>query len=163
MHFINIRRALVLLSLTAIICGLVLPSMAQERFGTVAGVVKDPSGAVIPGTNITVKNKDTNRAVTTQSRGDGSYTLPSVEPGHYTVVFEKTGFTRVDVPEILVVVGSTTTIDIALQVGAVQEMVEVNDAALAIDTSASMISHNVTIDELNTLPKLRDFTNVAVF
>src|SRR5581483_11957336 len=116
-----------------------------------------------PGTNITVKNKDTNRAVTTQSRGDGSYTLPSVEPGHYTVVFEKTGFTRVDVPEILVVVGSTTTIDIALQVGAVQEMVEVNDAALAIDTSASMISHNVTIDELNTLPKLRDFTNVAVF
>src|SRR5690348_9486615 len=153
MHFINIRRALVLLSLTAIICGLVLPSMAQERFGTVAGVVKDPSGAVIPGATVIIKNKDTNRSLTAQSRGDGSFTVPAVEPGHYSVVFEKTGFTRADVPEILVVVGNTTTVDVALTVGAVQELVEVTDAALAIDTSATMISHNVTIDEINTLPK----------
>jgi len=42
-------------------------------------------------------------------------------------------------------------------------MVEVSAAAVAIDTSSTMISHNVTIEELNTLPKARDFTGVAVF
>ena len=78
-------------------------------------------------------------------------------------MFEKTGFTRSEAPNILVVVGQATTVDVGLQVGAVQEMVEVSAAALAIDTSSTMISHNVTIEELNTLPKARDFTGVAVF
>ena len=73
------------------------------------------------------------------SRADGSYTLPNLEPGRYSVVFEKTGFTRSEAPNILVVVGQATTVDVGLQVGAVQEMVEVSAAALAIDTSSTMI------------------------
>src|SRR5438128_2019755 len=105
MQSIHTRWILVPLVLTLILCGLVVPTFAQERFGTVAGTVKDPSGAVIPGVAVTVKNKDTNRMLTMQTRGDGSYTLPAIEPGHYSVMFEKPGFTRSDVPEILVVVG----------------------------------------------------------
>ena len=140
MYSANIKWTLLPLFLFAILCALVVPTFAQEQFGTVAGVVKDPSGAVIPDTTITVKNKDTNRAVTMQSRNDGSYTLPDVEPGHYSIVFEKTGFNRAEVPDVLVVVGRTTTLDMALKLGAVQELVEVNDAALAIDTSATMIA-----------------------
>jgi hypothetical protein len=163
MYSVKIKWTLISLFLAALLCALVLPSFAQERFGTVAGVVKDPSGAVIPAATVTLNNKATNRTVTVQSRNDGSFTLPDVEPGHYSVIFERTGFNRTEVPDLLVVVGKTTTVDIALKLGAVQELVEVNDAALAIDTSATMISHNVTIDELNTLPKTRDFTGVAVF
>lgn len=163
MHFLSAKRILVPLFLTALLFALVLPAFAQERFGTVAGVVKDPSGAVLPGVAVTVKNKDTNRTVTMHTRGDGSYTLPDVEPGRYSVLFEKTGFSRSEVPDAVVLVGKTTTLDIALKVGAVQEMVEVSGAAPVIDTSATMISHNVTIEELNSLPKGRDFTGVAVF
>lgn len=162
MQSINTKWILIPLFLAAILCGLVVPTFAQEQFGTVAGVVKDSSGAVIPNVAVTT-NKDTNRAVTMQTRGDGSYTIPNIEPGHYSLLFDKTGFTRSDVPEVQVVVGRTTTVDIALTVGAVQEMVEVSEAALAVDTSTTMVSHNVTIDELNTLPKTRDFTGVAVF
>src|SRR5512146_58680 len=120
MHFLSAKRILVPLFLTALLFALVLPAFAQERFGTVAGVVKDPSGAVLPGVAVTVKNKDTNRTVTMHTRGDGSSPLPDVEPGRYSVLFEKTGFSRSEVPDAVVLVGKTTTIDIALKVGAVQ-------------------------------------------
>jgi hypothetical protein len=67
------------------------------------------------------------------SRADGSYTLPNLDPGRYSVVFEKTGFTRSEVPDVLVVVGQTMAVDVALAIGAVQEMVEVSAAAVAIE------------------------------
>jgi hypothetical protein len=140
----------------------VLPSLAQEQFGIVAGVVKDPSNAMLPDVSVKLTSKDTGRTVTAQTRGDGSYTLPAIEPGRYSVLFEKTGFTRSEVKDILVVVGKTTTVDIALTIGTVQEVVEVSGSGAAVDTSSTMISHNVTIEELNTLPKPRDFTGVAV-
>jgi hypothetical protein len=159
----DFKRFLTLFSLTAILCVLILPSFAQERFGTVAGVVKDPSNAVLPGVAVTVTNKSTNRSLTMNSRADGSFALAELEPGRYAVKFEKTGFSRSEVPDILVVVGMTTTVDVTLQVGAVQEMVEVSAAAVTIDTSATMIAHNITIEELDTLPKTRDFTGAAVF
>ena len=160
MHFM---RVLIPVLLVVVLCTLAMPSLAQEQFGAIAGVVRDPSKAVVPGVTVRVTNQATNRSLTMTSRGDGSYTLPNIEPGRYSVVFEKSGFTRSEVPDVLVVVGQTTTVDIALQVGAVQEMVEVSAAAVAIDTSSTMISHNVTIEELDTLPKLRDFTGVAAF
>ncbi|PYX88467.1 MAG: hypothetical protein DMG68_08350, partial [Acidobacteria bacterium] len=122
MQSIHSKWILISLFLAVMLCSLVVPMSAQEQFGTVAGIVKDSSGAVIPSVAVTVKNKDTNRAVTRQSRGDGSYTIPDIEPGHYSLLFEKTGFTRSEVPEIQVVVGRTTTVDVALTVGAVQEM-----------------------------------------
>ena len=160
MHF---KRVLIPVFLVALLSALALPLFAQEQFGTVAGVVKDPSKAVLPGVSVTVTNKATSRSLSMSSRADGSYTLPNLEPGRYSVVFEKTGFTRSEVPDVLVVVGQTTTVDVSLPVGAVQEMVEVSAAAVAIDTSSTMISHNVTIEELDTLHKARDFTGVAVF
>src|SRR5207248_3001427 len=152
------KRILIPLLLTLMLWALVVPSFAQERFGTVAGVVRDSSNAVLPGAAITVKSKDTNRTSTMRSRGDGSYTLPDLEPGRYSAVFEKTGFARSEVSEIVVVVGRTTTVDVELRVGGVQEIVEVSGAPPAIDTTSTMISHNVTLEELNSLPKPRDFT-----
>ena len=157
------KRILIPVFLVALLSALALPLFAQEQFGTIAGVVRDPSKAVLPGVAITVTNRATNRSLTMSSRADGSYTLPNLDPGRYSVVFEKTGFTRSEVPDVLVVVGQTMAVDVALAIGAVQEMVEVSAAAVAIDTSSTMISHNVTIEELTTLPKARDFTGVAVF
>lgn len=157
------KRIVVPLFLTLIMCALILPSFAQERFGTVAGVVKDPSGAVLPNVTVMMTSKDTNRTVTMRTRGDGSYSLPDVESGRYSAIFEKTGFARSEVSEIVVVVGRTTTVDVELRVGGVQEIVEVSGAPPAIDTTSTMISHNVTLEELNALPKPRDFTGAAVF
>jgi hypothetical protein len=83
------KRILTSFILSVILCVFVIPMVAQERFGRVAGVVKDPSNAVLPDVAVTVTNKATNRALTMQTRADGSYTLPDVEPGRYSVLFEK--------------------------------------------------------------------------
>ena len=163
MHSIDSKRIFVSLFLVALLVALVLPAYGQERFGNVTGVVKDQTGAVLPGVAVTITNKDTNRSVTVHSRGDGSYTLADVEPGHYSVTFVKTGFTSREVADIVVLVGRNTSVSIELQVGTVQEMVEVSGAAPIIDTTATMISHNVTAEEINTLPKGRNFAGVAVF
>jgi Carboxypeptidase regulatory-like domain len=95
MHF---KRVLIPVFLVAFLSAFALPLFAQEQFGTVAGVVKDPSKAVLPGVSVTVTNKATNRSLSMSSRADGSYTLTNLEPGRYSVVFEKTGFTRSEVP-----------------------------------------------------------------
>ena len=163
MHSINIRRVFLPLFLIALVFILVLPTLGQERYGSVSGVVKDPSGAVLPGVVVTVTNKDTNRTVKVHSRNDGSYTFPDIEPGRYSVVFDKTGFTRREVPDIVVLVGKNTSIDISLHLGTVQETVEVSGTAPVIDVTSTMVAHNVTAEEINSLPKGRDFTGVAVF
>ncbi len=162
MHSRYLKRIIPLV-LIAFMFVLILPSYGQERFGNVTGVVKDQTGAVLPDVTITITNKDTHRNVTVRTRADGSYTLADLEPGHYSLKFVKTGFSTGEGADIVVLVGKNTNVDIALQVGTVQEMVEVSGAAPVIDTTATMIAHNVTIEELSTLPKGRDFTGVAVF
>ena len=58
----------------------------------VTGVVKDQSGAVIPGATVTAKNVDTGLARTAVTDGEGAYRLPSLPPGRYAVTAEISGF-----------------------------------------------------------------------
>src|SRR5262245_38650902 len=62
---------------------------AQEKFGGLTGVVSDPSGAVLPNVMVTVTNKETNRSITATTGADGAYAIRNVEPGRYTVRFER--------------------------------------------------------------------------
>ena len=59
---------------------LALPVVGQERFGSIGGVVTDPSGALVGDAKVAVTNKATNRAQTATSRADGTYIVPDVEP-----------------------------------------------------------------------------------
>jgi hypothetical protein len=140
-----------------------LPLAGQERFGNVMGVAKDPSGAVLPDVTVNIKNNVTHRLITIKTRGDGTYSAIDVEPGRYTVTFSKQGFSKFEVPDVLVLVGKTAEVDAAMKIGSVAETVEVSGAAPVIDTTSTMISHNVTAEEIGSLPKGRDFTGVAVF
>lgn len=136
---------------------------AQERFGNVSGVVKDPSGAVLPDVSVTVKNQNTNRALTTKTRGDGTFYLGDVEPGRYAVTFEKQGFSKFETSNAIVLVGKTTTVDGSMTLGAATETVEVSGVAQLIDTSSTTVAANVTADEIARLPKGRSFQQIAVF
>ncbi len=148
---------------TFLVLVLSLGLYAQERFGNVAGTVKDPSGAVMGGVTVAVKNQSTNRTVTTTTRGDGTFFVPDVDPGQYTVTIEKQGFSRFEAANVLVLVGKTSSVEANMKVGAATEVVEVSGAAQAIDVSSTTVAHNVTIDEIDRLPKPRDFQSIAVF
>ena len=142
---------------------LALPVVGQERFGSIGGVVTDPSGALVGDAKVAVTNKATNRAQTATSRADGTYIVPDVEPGRYTVQFEKGGFSRQQTLDVLVLVGKTAKVDGLLKVGSATETVEVSGTAVAIDTSSTMVAQNVTMEELDHLPKPRTFQGVAIF
>lgn len=154
-------KAASFLTLLSVLLLVALPAVGQERTGTITGVVTDQQGAVVPDVTVAITNQETKRVYTTKTGGDGSYAMLDLEPGRYTVTFEKQGFKKNEAKDVLVVLGRTARIDPSLTVGTVEEVVEVE--APAIDVASTMISHNVTVEELSRLPKGRTFEGVAIF
>lgn len=139
-----------------------LPLVAQERFGSISGTVTDATGAVVPDVTVSVKNLATNRTITVKDRSDGTFNAFELEPGRYSVAFEKKGFGKYEVSEVIVLVGRSTPLNASLKVGAEAQTVEVLASAAVIDTTSTMVAHNVTADELDRLPKGRSFEAVAL-
>src|SRR5437879_5943466 len=113
------------------ILGLVIsnPLWGQERSGTLLGNVIDQTGAVLPGVNVTMTNKTTNRSVSGLTGSDGSYILRELEPGHYSVKFELAGFSAGEVSDVAILLGQTLKLDAKLRVGGVTQEVSVTEAA----------------------------------
>ena len=86
--------------------------------GTVIGTVTDPSGAVIPGAQIELTDTTTGNARTALSNGSGQYSFVGVQPGTYAVKGTHTGFEAVSVPNVVVEIEKSYTINLRLQVGA---------------------------------------------
>ena len=97
---------------------------AQAPIGTIAGTVSDDSGAVVVGAAITVTNVETGLKRELKSTAEGQYSVAALPAGRYEVRTSMAGF-RQTLREAAVVVGSTTTVDMKLQVGAVSEVVSV--------------------------------------
>jgi hypothetical protein len=140
-----------------------LPILGQEKSGIISGTVIDPTGAVIPEVKVVVNNLASGRSLTTTTGGDGTYRLQEIEPGRYSVIFEKSGFAKYEVPDSLVLVGKTLRVDAAMTVGSLTQTVEVTGTTPQIDTSSTMVAHNVTADEFDRLPKPRNFDGIAIF
>ena len=135
---------------------------AQERFGTITGVVSDSTKAVIPGAKVTITNRGTNKTLSTTTGADGTYFLREVEPGRYLARFERTGFTASEVGDIILLVGQQLQINQTLNVGSTTETVQVTDAAPLIDFASPKIAHNVTAEEFDRMPKPRSFQALAL-
>src|SRR5438067_1868940 len=102
-----------------------LPAAAQVT-GSIAGIVKDASGAVLPGVTVSVTGAALQRAsATTVSAPDGTYRLTLIPPGTYEVRFELSGFSAVTRRDVEVAINQQTTIDAAMAVGGVAESVDV--------------------------------------
>ena len=80
-------------------------SLAQERFGSIVGVVTDSTKAVVPGVAITITNKETGRSFSTVSNDEGKYFARDLEPGRYIIKAEMTGFNTGEMPDVLLLLG----------------------------------------------------------
>src|SRR5438093_10704046 len=110
-----------------------LPAGAQTR-GTIAGVVKDPSAAVLPG--VTVEAASTaliERVRTAATDGTGLYRIVNLPPGLYTVTFTLPGFNQVRREAVQVEAGFTASIDTDMRVGAGEEAITVTGERQALD------------------------------
>src|SRR3989454_6002223 len=110
--------------LLALLIGVILSGpmvSAQVTTGTIAGVVQDSSGAVIPGVSVTVKNLDTGITRTITTDEGGRYTVPDLTLGNYEVQAQLPGFQTEVRSGITLTVGRAAVVNFALKVGQISE------------------------------------------
>jgi hypothetical protein len=135
---------------------------AQERGSSITGTVTDASKGVLQGASVTAINNDTKRVFKATTGQDGKYYFRDVEPGKYSLNFEMTGFSKVEVTDVSLLLGRTLTYDAVMQIGKLEQVITVAGAPSAIDTAATVVAHNVTEDEFDRMPKARSFQDVAL-
>lgn len=109
-------------------------SWGQIGSGTLTGVVKDPSGAVVPGASLSLTEMQTGSHYASVANSKGIYTFASVPPGAYTLTVIYTGFQTYKQNDISVDVGSTTTANVTLKVGAATQVVTVTGGSAHLQT-----------------------------
>ena len=110
---------------------------AQFDSATVLGTIKDPSGAVVRGSKVTLENITTGVTNVTQSTDSGSYEFLNVRVGTYRVKAEAPGFKTSVAEPFEAVVNARQRVDLALAVGDTLQTVEIKDAAAALETDSS--------------------------
>ncbi|HEX8282386.1 MAG TPA: TonB-dependent receptor [Pyrinomonadaceae bacterium] len=129
-----------------------LPAFGQVTTGSVNGVVNDPSGASVAGANVTLRNNETGITRNTTSNDDGEYIFPQVEPGHYTLTVEASGFKKSVAPDIVVEVGVPARARVALEVGAVSEVVTVTASQEMINATSPSLTNVINTKQVQDLP-----------
>ncbi len=123
---------------------------AQDT-GLISGTVTDQSGAVIPNASITVTNKTTGAVRTITANNEGLYSAPSLVAGDYEVRVEVQGFRTVLRPAV-VQAGTPTTVNIAMTLGATQEVVNVEAATAQVNYDSHTVAGVVTRDSVENIP-----------
>jgi Carboxypeptidase regulatory-like domain/TonB dependent receptor len=123
----------------------------QDR-GTILGRVTDPSDAIIAGATVTVTNQETGVRTTTTTNEAGNYAVRSLAFGHYDVACEAKGFRKYLSKANALDVGQTLTLDIRLELGTVDQTVEVSGAAPLIESSTSDLGTVVDQKQVRDLP-----------
>ncbi len=121
--------------------GLATLSFGQATDSNLVGVVSDASGAAVPGTAITVTNKDTGVKYTAVTNSAGEYRLNNVPVGRYDVSAAKSGFTTTTLAGLQLDLNHTSSVNLTLAVGSVSTTLEVSEAAATIDTSTAQLQN----------------------
>ncbi len=138
---------------------LVAPAWAQEQRGSIEGVVKDASGAVLPGA--TVEATANGRVASTVSDEVGVYRFPSLAPGNYRVTANLQGFVAKEAVEVRVGLGQVKRVDFSLPLAGVAESVTVTAQTPLVDVRSTARQANIRAEQVELLPKGRDFTSLV--
>src|SRR2546425_606398 len=126
---------------------------AQGTASRVTGTVLDPKGAAVPGATVTLTNEATKVSFNTETTSSGTYAFDAIQVGVYTVMVEKTGFKKFVSANNKVDVNQPTTVNVNLEVGDLNEVVQVTAVAEVVQTSSSgNFGQTVEQRTLETLP-----------
>jgi len=132
---------------------------AQEQTGGIQGVVKDSSGAVLPGVTVEARNA-AGRSQTAVTNESGVYRFPALPPGVWEVTATLQGFTPARIQNAAIELGKLLTIDLTLAVGGLTESVQVTGESPLIDTRQNASYATMRQDVIERMPKGRDFTSI---
>jgi hypothetical protein len=138
--------------LVGMILCLVPSSPAQVDRAGLSGTITDPSGRILPQTQVTAVQISTGLKRTTTSSTTGTYDIPELPVGNYMITFEHEGFKSLTFVDVEEVIGRTRTLDATLQVSGRDERVEVSASSALIDRSASAVTGLIEREQENELP-----------
>ena len=128
------------------------PTMAVGPTGTIVGTVSDPSTAVIPKTQVTVRNQGTNATRQVLTNDDGDFSVPLLSPGVYEVSAEKAGFRLGVHSNVNLNVDQTVRVDFMLQIGQPSEQVIITESIPLVQTDTSTLGQVIERKQVSELP-----------
>ena len=148
------------------VLGLLLPGLAAGQgpnTGAISGVVRDTTGAVLPGSTVEAASPALiERVRLGVSNAEGQYQIQNLRPGTYTVTFTLPGFSTLVREGVVLTTGFTATVNAELQIGGVEETITVTGASPVVDIRTTATRQAFPHDIINELPTAKEFSNLAV-
>lgn len=139
-----------------------LPQAQGQQQATLAGIISDPSGAVIPEVTVRVTNIETRVTTTAVTNSTGYYLVANLAPGNYTVAAEKKGFKVATKTGLTLEVAQSAAVDMRLEVGQISEKVVVSAAAPLLTTSDATVGQVIGPTTMVEMPlNGRNYFNLA--
>ena len=147
-------RRTTMIRATVCVCFLAVSvvDLRAQNYGEINGIVTDPTGAVVAGAHVTVTNTANNIARSVETNSSGNYTVPFLAPGVYDVQGEHAGFKLVRRASVQLEVGAIAKIDLALEVGTVNEVVAVTGTAALLTTEGTAVGTVIENRRIVDLP-----------
>jgi len=119
---------------------------------TLTGAVQDPSGAVVPGATVVIKNIATGVTNETVSNSSGSFAVAALDAGTYEATVSLSGFKTFKADKIVLTPGDTANVIAKLEVGNAEETITVSSKSELIDTTSTTVSSTISSDQIQNLP-----------
>src|SRR5437763_4330753 len=120
--------------------------------GSISGAVTDPNGSVVTGATVVVKNNTTLVESTMTTSDNGTFTVPALATGLYTVTIAHSGFKQAVVTGVKVNVGTPSSVNVALEIGAASETVTVVGGGEILQTQSATVGTTITGREITDVP-----------
>ena len=149
----TLRTALVA---SALLLVLGASTAAAQTTGEIFGRATDNSGAVLPGTTVTVAGPALIQPRVAVTSETGSYSIPELPIGTFSVTFELAGFRTLVLQDIRVTIGFRAQVNGAMELSTVQETVTVTGASPLVDTRETGTKTSFDVDQMQNIPSARD-------
>src|SRR6059036_158830 len=157
------QLSLILLASSLLAIAFAPETTAQVERGSIVGTTSDKSGAVVPGVEVTVTNESTNVAVVVRTDDSGNYAAVNLLAGSYTVSAKNIGFSNQVFKGFVLQVGQEARLNIVLEVGDVEQVVEVNAVAPLLQTENASVGQVIAPEPIAALPlNGRNFVQLAI-
>lgn len=142
----------VLVLCAAVLLLIAAPALAQTTVSTIEGTIKDTQGSVVAGAQVTVKSAALGIERTATSDAEGFYRITALPAGNYSLSITHAGFATRNFEDVELTVNRTLTLDIPLEVGAVQGQVDVVGYAQLLNPTSSATGATVTPQQIREMP-----------
>jgi len=163
-HISPVVKFFFLLTFIASVC-LAGFAQSQANSGNIEGRVVDPNGAIVAGATVSATNQQTGLEKSTVTKDDGTFSIILLPPGVYSVVIGAPGFSKAEVKDVTVTVGSHAPVDVVLSVGSTTATVTITEPVPLVETTRTSVATTINQTAIENLPingrNFQDFATLS--